>query len=270
MLIRKLETHAEYLAAEEVQRRVWRFPDRELIPLNELVVAQRIGGHVLGAFAGRRLVGFSFGIPALEGRKVYHYSRMTGVLPGLRDAGVGLKLKLFQRRCVLDQGLDLVRWTFDPLQSRNAFFNVEKLGATVGEYLVNLYGESGSRFNRGLPTDRVVPRWKIRAPRVSRRLAGRHSPPTVLEALSLPATVAVSGGRPRPARFPRGARLATLEIPADIDGVKKQDLGLAQAWRRATRAAFLAAFDRGYEARGFATDGSRSFYLLERGPDRED
>ena len=269
MIIRKLRTHAEYLAAEDIQRIVWRFPEREVIPLNELVVAQRIGGHVLGAFDRSRLVAFCFGIPGFNQGKVFHYSRMTGVLPSYQNSGVGYRLKLAQRHLVLAQGLDLVRWTFDPLQSRNARFNIEKLGCVIDEYLVNVYGASGSRFNAGLETDRFVPKWWIRSKRVRDRLSGRAKSVPIGEGFaSYPALIETTFRKnlPRPGRVlgpPRGKR-ASVEIPADIDAVKKSDVALARAWRKATRTAFRALFARGFAVTGFSVGEGRSLYLLER------
>jgi len=269
LIIRKLRTHAEYLAAEDIQRIVWRFPEREVIPLNELVVAQRIGGHVLGAFDRGRLVAFCFGIPGFSQGKVFHYSRMTGVLPSHQNSGVGYRLKLAQRQLVRAQGLDLVRWTFDPLQSRNARFNIEKLGCVIDEYLVNVYGASGSRFNAGLETDRFVPKWWIRSKRVRDRLDGRaKSVPIGQGFASFPTLIETSFRKniPRPGRVlspPRGRR-ASVEIPADIDAVKKSDVALARAWRRATRAAFRTLFARGFAVTGFSVGDGRSLYLLER------
>src|SRR5262245_12143407 len=175
--IRPLHSHDDYLAAEQLQRDVWHFPDREVIPLNELVVAQKHGGYVFGAFEKSKMVAFCFGVPGFRAGKTYHYSRMLGVRPGIQDRGLGYKMKLLQRKFVLEQGLDLVRWTFDPLQSRNAHLNVTKLGVVIREYLVNVYGESGSRFNRGLETDRFVTEWHIRSRRVVDRLKGRTPSP---------------------------------------------------------------------------------------------
>jgi predicted GNAT superfamily acetyltransferase len=268
LIIRKLRTHAEYLAAEDIQRTVWHFPDRELIPLNELVVAQRIGGIVLGAFDRGRLVAFCFGIPGYAGGKAFHYSRMTGVLPPYQNSGVGYRLKLAQRTFVLGQGLDLVRWTFDPLQSRNARFNIEKLGCTIDEYLVNVYGASGSRFNAGLETDRFVPRWWIKSKRVADRLAGKSNSVPIEDGFaSFPPSIEVSLRRnlPRPERIRavRGRR-ASVEIPSDIDAVKRTDLPLARAWRASTRDAFRGLFSRGFLVSGFSVGNGRSLYLLER------
>jgi predicted GNAT superfamily acetyltransferase len=267
--IRRLRTHAEYLSAEDIQRTVWHFPEREVIPLNELVVAQRIGGHVLGAFDRGRLIAFSFGIPGYVRGKVFHYSRMTGVLPPYQNSGVGYRLKLAQRAYVLAQGLDLVRWTFDPLQSRNARFNIEKLGCVIDEYLVNVYGASGSRFNAGLETDRFVPKWWIQSKRVADRLAGRtKSIPIEAAFAAFPPLIeaTVRKNIPRPGRIravPRGRR-ASVEIPSDIDRVKQSDIALARAWRRSTREAFRSLLARGFAVTGFSVGNGRSLYLLER------
>src|SRR5688572_9449358 len=135
---------------------------------------------------------------------------MTGVLPPYQNSGVGYRLKLAQRQLVLAQGLDLVRWTFDPLQSRNARFNIEKLGVVIDEYLVNVYGASGSRFNAGLETDRFVPKWWIKSKRVRDHLAGRaKSVPIEQGFASFPASIETTFRKylPRPGRVltpPRG------------------------------------------------------------------
>ena len=140
MEIRPLSTHQEYHDAERFQEEVWRFDPRDLTPSTEMIVAQKNGGLVLGAFENGRMTGFLFGWIGRRDGRVYHYSRMTGVLSGHRDSGLGLKLKLAQRRWALEQGLDLVCWTFDPLQSRNGYFNLQKLGVVSCEYQVNFYG----------------------------------------------------------------------------------------------------------------------------------
>ncbi len=271
MEIRKLETPAEYVAAEEMQRTVWHFPDRELIPLNELVVLQKHGGHVFGAFEDRKMVGFCFGCPAFRDGKAYHYSRMLGVLPGRQDSGIGLHLKLKQRDYVLEQGLDLVVWTFDPLQSRNAHLNIEKLGCVISEYSINLYPASGSRFNEGLESDRFTPEWWIRSRRVKNRLAGKRSAHRLEDYPPALETVPTGKGWRAPARVRtrlRGKRVS-VEIPDDIDALKKDELGLAREWRARTREALTEYLDRGFVVHGFAglagSGRRRSFYLLEKG-----
>lgn len=271
MEIRKLSTPEEYLEAEQVQRVVWHFPDREIIPLNELVVMQKNGGHVFGAFDGKTMTSFCFGVPAYKEGKIYHYSRMLGVMPGYQDSGIGYTMKLKQREYVLKQGIDLVVWTFDPLQSRNAYLNIEKLGCVIREYAVNIYPGSGSQFNAGMESDRFSPEWWIASRRVKDRIAGRKpdydldSYPAALE------TRLNAGGWREPGNLGvlrRGER-ASIEIPDDIDALKKADLSLAQLWREATRKAFLALLKKEFVIHGFASipeiGRRRSFYLLEKG-----
>jgi len=271
MEIRKLATAAEYLEAETLQRIVWNFPDREVIPLNELIVVQKHGGHVFAAFDGRVMAGFCFGLPAYKDGKTYHYSRLLGVLPGRQDSGLGYALKLKQREYVLRQGLDLVVWTFDPLQSRNAYLNVEKLGCVSHEYTANFLPESGSRFNSGLDSDRFTVEWWIASRRVKDALAGRREridPGSYVPALET--RVQDAGWRePLGLRKTLRGQRVSVEIPDDIDALKKVDLGLARRWRAATRDAFVALFKKGYVVQGFATlpelRRRRSFYLLEKG-----
>jgi predicted GNAT superfamily acetyltransferase len=270
MEIRKLETPEEYLEAEAVQRTVWHFPDREIVPLNELVVLQKNGGHVFGAFEAGKLVAFCFGSPGYRDGKVYHYSRMLGVMPGHQDTGIGFRMKLKQREYVQKQGLDLVVWTFDPLQSRNAYLNIEKLGCVIREYSVNLYPESGSQFNAGMESDRFTSEWWITSKRVKDHLAKKLSPYDLESyASALEARNGKSGFR-EPVSVRRGLKESRvrIEIPADIDAVKKKSLKLAQEWRSASRDAFQAYLRRGYVVNGFDSflaPPRVSFYLLEKG-----
>ncbi len=271
MDIRKLATPEEYLEAERLQRTVWNFPEREIIPLNELVVMQKHGGHVFGGFDGDVLAAFCFGMPAYRDGKTYHYSRMLGVLPGRQDSGVGYAMKLKQREYVLKQGLDLVVWTFDPLQSRNAYLNIEKLGCVIREYLVNLYPTSGSKFNEGLESDRLTTEWWIASRRVKDSIAGRKRNYELDDHAPAIETRTTESGWREPVQVVLGGRQkrVSIEIPDDIDALKKDDLPLAQRWREATREAFSAAFKKGYVAHGFVgipeVGRRRSFYLLEKG-----
>lgn len=269
MEIRKLVTPQEYLEAEEVQRTVWHFPDREIIPLNELVVMQKNGGHVFGAFEKGKMIAFCFGVPGFKDGHVYHYSRMLGVMPGYQDSGLGYTLKLKQRDYVLQQKIDLVVWTFDPLQSRNAYLNIEKLGCVIREYSVNIYPGSGSQFNAGLESDRFTPEWWIASRRVKDRIAGKRKPYD-LESYAPSLETKVGDWRePVAVKTTLRDRKVSVEIPDDIDALKKADLPLAQRWREATREAFLAWFRKGYVVCGFASvpeiGRRRSFYLLEKG-----
>jgi predicted GNAT superfamily acetyltransferase len=271
MEIRKLATPEEYLEAEQVQKVVWHFPDREIIPLNELVVMQKNGGHVFGAFEKGKMTAFCFGVPGFKDGTIYHYSRMLGVMPRFQDSGIGYTMKLKQRDYVLKQGIDLVIWTFDPLQSRNAYLNIEKLGCIIREYAVNIYPGSGSQFNAGLESDRFSPEWWIATRRVKDRISGKRVAYDLKDfPAALETRVTESGWRePAEVRTRQRSRRVSVEIPDDIDALKKDDLSLAQRWREATREAFLACFKKGYVIHGFASipeiGRRRSFYLLEKG-----
>lgn len=272
MKIRKLASEEEYREAERLQSEVWKFPDREIIPLNELVILQKHGGHVFGAFdRGERMVAFCFGQPGYRENRVYHYSRMLGVLPEFQDSGIGNLLKLKQRDMVLDQGIELIQWAFDPLQSRNAYFNIEKLGCVIREYHVNLYPGSVSKFNKGLIPDRFCAEWWIDSKRVKGRLDGRKEAYALESYAPVIATRENDDGWQAPGAVKTRLtdKSVSIEIPSDINALKDDDLRLAQRWRQKTREAFLLAFSKGYVVRGFASpvEGTRrrSHYLLEKG-----
>jgi predicted GNAT superfamily acetyltransferase len=178
IIIRPLTTHDELLAVEQLQRDAWGVPDIDVVPLHMLITPPRHGGLLLGAFDGDRLAGFVFGFLGLtpDGR-LKHCSHMAGVHPDYRDHGVGYSLKLAQRDHVLAQGLDLVTWTFDPLETRNAWLNFHKLGVICNTYIRNLYGAMRAAINAGPPSDRFEVEWWIRSERVVERLAtGEMSP----------------------------------------------------------------------------------------------
>lgn len=164
IVIRPLVTHGEIHAVEQLQRDAWGEPDIDVVPLHMLLTPPRHGGLLLGAFDGDRLVGFVFGFLGLtaDGR-LKHCSHMAGVHPDYRDQGVGYALKLAQREHVLAQGLDLVTWTFDPLETRNAQLNFHKLGAICNTYIRNLYGAMRAAINAGPPSDRFEVEWWIRS-----------------------------------------------------------------------------------------------------------
>jgi predicted GNAT superfamily acetyltransferase len=158
--IRELVEHTDLVTAVNLQREIWGFSDLDLLPVRLFVVATKIGGQVLGAFDGPRMVAFLISIPGVKpGGHAFLHSQMMGVVDGYRDAGIGRMLKLRQRELALALGVNLIEWTFDPLELKNAYFNIERLGAVVTRYVPNQYGNSSSKLHAGLPTDRCVAEW---------------------------------------------------------------------------------------------------------------
>ena len=162
MIVRPLSGHEEFAEAVRLQRVIWGFDDLELLPVRFFVVASRIGGQTLGAFDGSRMAGFLLAIPGVKsGGMQYLHSHMLGVLPEYRDAGVGRMLKSAQREDALARGIFLIEWTFDPFEAKNAYFNLEVLGAIVRQYVPDMYGITASPLHGDLPTDRSIAEWWI-------------------------------------------------------------------------------------------------------------
>ena len=174
--IRKCETLEEMQACFALQREVWKFSDADLIPVRMFVVASKIGGHVIGAFdesdGKQTVVAFALAIPGMRNSHSYLHSHMLGVREEYRNGGLGRRVKLFQRDDALKRGFELMEWTFDPLEIKNAYLNIEKLGAIARRYNVNQYGITSSPLQGGLPTDRLIAEWWLRSKRVEATLAG--------------------------------------------------------------------------------------------------
>jgi predicted GNAT superfamily acetyltransferase len=182
ILIRALSTEPELREVVALQKTIWGFDDADLLPFRMMVVATKIGGQLLGAFDDSLMIAFCLSIPGLKpDGKVYLHSHMLGVLPAYRNAGVGRQLKMRQRDDALARGIDLIEWTFDPLDLKNAYFNIERLGAIVRRYLRNQYGISSSLLHGGLPTDRCVAEWWIAGPRPVAEATERIEVPADIE-----------------------------------------------------------------------------------------
>jgi predicted GNAT superfamily acetyltransferase len=173
--IRKCEALQEMQACFALQKEVWKFSDADLIPVRMFVVATRIGGHVIGAFdesdGDRKLVGFALAIPGMRNGHCYLHSHMLAVRQQYRNGGLGRRMKLFQRDDALARSFELMEWTFDPLEIKNAYLNIEKLGAITRRYNVNQYGITSSPLQGGLPSDRLVAEWWMKSKRVEAVLA---------------------------------------------------------------------------------------------------
>jgi predicted GNAT superfamily acetyltransferase len=164
--IRKCTTLPDFHRCVELQRAVWGESDLETEPYTTFVVANQTGGQVLGALDGPTMVGFTMALVGVRGKTFYLHSHMTGVLPEYRDRKIGRALKLFQREEALSRDIRLIEWTFDPLETRNAHFNLNRLGAIVRTYIPNFYGITSSPLHRNLPTDRLLAEWHLDSPRV--------------------------------------------------------------------------------------------------------
>jgi predicted GNAT superfamily acetyltransferase len=164
--IRMCETLEEMRACFALQKEVWKFSDAELVPVRMFVVAAKIGGQVIGAFAEKNLVGFALAIPGMRNGHCYLHSHMLAVRQPYRNRGLGRRMKFNQREDALARGFDLIEWTFDPLEIKNAYLNIEKLGAIARRYNVDQYGTTSSPLQGGLPSDRLVAEWWIKSKRV--------------------------------------------------------------------------------------------------------
>ena len=283
--IRLLESVDDFHRAEALQRAVWPGSELDVVPLHVLTTVAHNGGLVLGAFDGERLVGFAWGFlatddadpdrPALA--RLKYCSHMMGVHPDYRDAGIGHRLKLAQREHVMGQGVRLITWTYDPLESRNANLNIARLRAICRRYLREIYGLMQDGLNAGLPSDRFQVEWWITSQRVKLGLAEEPARrPLTLDSITAAGATIVNpcrfadDGLPRlPARFADpGVGLALVEVPADFQTTKLANRPLAQEWRLRTREVFEGLFRRGYyvidflHQRGGPEGPARSHYLL--------
>lgn len=174
--IRKIVSIPEMEACVQLQQSVWQFQDLDIIPRRMFVVANAVGGQVLGAWDGARLIGYALAIPGFREGHPYFHSHMLAVAPEYRNQGVGKMLKIAQRDDALARGIELIEWTFDPLESKNAFFNIEKLGAIVRRYTADFYGTSTSPLHGNLPTDRLHAEWWLNSERVRSLIVGNDLP----------------------------------------------------------------------------------------------
>jgi len=177
--IRKCETLAEMQACFALQKEVWKFSDAELVPVRLFVVASKIGGQVVGAFDHGEPIGFALAIPGVRNGHCFLYSHMLAVREQYRNGGLGRRMKLYQREDALARGFELMEWTFDPLEIKNAYLNIERLGAIARRYNVNQYGITSSPLQGGLPTDRLVAEWWMKSKRVKAVLT--EAPRTTFE-----------------------------------------------------------------------------------------
>jgi predicted GNAT superfamily acetyltransferase len=236
IIVRFLHDLRELNGCVELQQRIWGFADIDVVPEPIFVVALKTGGQVLGAFAGGRLIGFALSFAAQGDPQDYLHSHMVAVLPEYQNQGVGRQLKLAQREEALARGIDLIEWTFDPFQIKNAHFNIAVLGVLIRRYIPNCYGHTSSPLHRGLPTDRLVAEWWLRSERVESCLLGK------------PQDGAFAGDR--------------IAVPADIQETCRKAPQEAEQIQLNLRRRFECSFAKGQAAVGFKRDQSGGTYLM--------
>lgn len=257
--IRSINTLTDLRKCHEIQRTTWGFTDLMVFPYTQLISAAHNGGVLLGAYVNDELVGFVYGYLGMSGSKLYHFSQRMGVLPQYQSLGIGLKLKLAQREQMLRQGIDLIVWTYDPLLGKNAALNIEKLGGFVRHYARDIYGAVNNPLQVGLSTDRFLLEWELMSDRVRERIRSSEPRPRAEEWLKqdkhrLVNYVAWEGNLPRPVALDLEMEEDTLlvQIPPDLNAIKRIDLSIARGWRESTRDIFETYFKRGYVVTGFA------------------
>jgi predicted GNAT superfamily acetyltransferase len=222
-----------------LQKEIWNFIDAELVPLRMFVVAEKVGGQVMGAFDGREMVGFALSVPGTRSGHVYLHSHMLAVRKEHRNGGLGRRLKLLQREDALGRGIELIEWTFDPLEIKNSYLNIEKLGAIARRYNINQYGITSSPLQGGLPSDRLIAEWWLKSRRVEALLATGKNP----------------------AFSPQAA----IEVPAQIYEWKAaaETRSKAQQVQERNRGQFFQAFENGLAVLGYERDsaGNGKFLL---------
>jgi predicted GNAT superfamily acetyltransferase len=186
LVLRSCTTLEEFAECVALQQEVWGFSDAELVPLRIFSLAPKVGGQVVGAWEGETLVGYAMAIPGNRYGRPYLHSHMVAVKAGFRNSGLGRRLKLFQREDAIARGYELMEWTFDPLEIKNSYFNLERLGAIARRYNVNQYGITNSPLQGSLPTDRLVAEWWMNSKRVSTLLAGGRPTVLVEERIDIP------------------------------------------------------------------------------------
>ena len=272
--IRRARGRGDFDACVQLQRDVWRLADVEITSAIQLIATTWAGGLVhLAETAAGEPVGFAYAFPALRGGAPHLHSDMLAVRPEHQRRGVGARLKWAQRADALEAGLSLITWTFDPLQALNANLNLRRLAAVGTEFLEDFYGVTTSALHHGLPTDRLLVRWDLGAPRVQQR-SQQVELPRAGPAPALPRINDVKwyAGWPVSSepRLDLEAPELLLEIPPEWDVLCQAAPRVADGWQSRVRRAFQAYFARGYVAADFAPSEEggrrRPLYVLSLTP----
>ncbi len=261
-MISELKELEDLRALERLFADVWETPGDPPIGSDVLMALVHSGNYVVGAFQDERLVGGLVGwLGGLPPDHLLLHSHILGVVTDSQVRGVGFELKQHQRAWCLDRGVKAMEWTFDPLVRRNAYFNLNKLGAEANEYLANFYGAMTDGINAGEESDRILIRWRLDSAQAEDAAAGRPHDPAAddLQRWHIDAVLSVGpGGEPVPGSS--SARVVMCQVPEDIVALRRSDPSLARAWRLAVRKALASAFDAGYAVTGVTRTG---WYVLE-------
>ena len=239
--LRRCHGIEDFRACVALQKEVWNFSDAELVPLRMFVVADKVGGQVMGAFDGNAMVGFALSVPGTRSGHIYLHSHMLAVRKDHRNSGLGRRLKLMQRDDALSRGIELIEWTYDPLEIKNAYLNIEKLGAVSRRYNINQYGITSSPLQGGLPSDRLIAEWWLKSKRVEILLATGKNPSIQTE--------------------------TKIEVPAQIYDWKAalETRAKAQQIQESNRERFLRSLAQGLAVLGYERDlDGNGMFLLGR------
>ncbi len=276
--IRPVVSEEEYYAVEDVQRSAWPSEsDTGIITFPFLITIQKNGGLLLGAFDGGKLIAFALSILGhTSAQQLKQHSHMLAVLPSYQSSAVGEQLKWAQREFALEQGLELITWTVDPLEGPNASLNFGKLGVVCNRYIPNLYGHMRDGLNKGMPSDRFEVDWQIAAQRADDHRKNSAAQRQKMEK-DLAAALAINGldwgekfPRPSAAILDAEDDVLSVQVPPNIQAIKAHSIDLASEWRMHTRDIFIAYFAAGYTVGDFislpANTGRQNTYLLRRDP----
>jgi predicted GNAT superfamily acetyltransferase len=247
IVIRECVTIDELDSCVRLQRKVFGLPDLEISPRRHLIVSRQAGGWTLGAFVADQLVGFVHQLAAVQGTEIFGYSHMMAVEPDFQNRGVGARLKWSQRERAIHEGRKFIKWTWDPLQARNAHFNLNRLGVTVNSYAVNFYGTDyatspllADAEPAGIESDRLFARWQLESPRV----------------------ISLSQTEPAGSKTVKLNPAATIEVPLDWTKLCRDNPVQARQEQLRVRAEFQQTFAAGLVAAGFERSAEHPRYLL--------
>ncbi|OKL37449.1 GNAT family N-acetyltransferase [Domibacillus mangrovi] len=257
IVIRNIEHVRELIEVKALESIIWSMDDP--VPVHHMAAVIKSGGLVLGAFLNERLIGFQYSFAGFDGKVAYLHSHNLGIHPDFRKLGIGMQLKLAQKESAIQKGYDLIKWTYDPLETVNGTLNLHKLGATCSTYIENAYGDLPDQLNVGLPSDRFLVEWNLTKEQLEANSASYTSVIT---------TNTMNGYlTPGEVTLDQTDEWISVPVPLNFQELKKHDLTLALNWREATRVAFQHYFSNGYHAFDLIrdpSDGNACHYLFKK------